>query len=251
MKRLTLKDFQERLNKTHPQESLKAIFYETREKDAKVQCLTCGKIYIKKGTYFLDKRKISICKNCFPTRPNSLKKSFELPDEYSYVENYKGMHQKILIKHNNCGFIWKVTPNNLKYGKECPKCNKKISKGEQKIIKWLEKRRIRFVPQYKVVLEGHSLFIDFFLPDYNLFIEYNGEQHYKSIKHFGGRSRFKVQLSNDNLKRKYLNNNLLEIPYTQFENLEEILESSTTIQRWSTLQAMAKEAEKLLNKSMI
>jgi hypothetical protein len=34
------------------------------------------------------------------------------------------------MKHNFCGFIWEVKPSNLENGKGCPKCNRKISKGE-------------------------------------------------------------------------------------------------------------------------
>ena len=250
MKKLTIQDFQKRLNKIYPQEELKAIFWDSGTKNAKVKCLTCGTEYIKKGNYFLDKRKISICKTCFPTQLNQLKETFILPKNYFYVGKYEGMHNKTLIRHS-CGFIWAVTPNNIKLGKGCPKCNKKISKGEQKIICWLKKHCIEYITQYKVALENHNLFIDFYLPKYNLYIEYNGEQHYKPVAHFGGKNKFKAQVKNDNLKRKYLKNNLLEIPYTYFENIEEILKSSTTISKESTLQAMAVEAEKLLKKSMI
>ena len=32
---------------------------------------------------------------------------------------------------------------------------------------------------------------DFFLPDYNLVIEYNGRQHYETVKAFGGDEEFK------------------------------------------------------------
>ena len=30
------------------------------------------------------------------------------------------------------------------------------------------------------------MFVDFYLPKYNLFIEYNGKQHYEPIEYFGG-----------------------------------------------------------------
>ena len=37
------------------------------------------------------------------------------------------------------------------------------------------------------------MYIDFYLPDYNIFIEYNGEQHYVPIEHFGGELQFSEQ----------------------------------------------------------
>lgn len=250
MKKLTLDDFQIRLNQVHPNENLQAISYEGNSKDAVVKCCSCGEVYTKKAGCFLDKRKVSICKNCIPTHTNTLKETFDLPEGYSYVESYKGMHNKILIRHNSCGFIWKITPSNLKLGKGCPKCNKKVSKGEQRIIKWLEENNISFVTQKEFQVEGHILFIDFYLPDYDLYIEYDGEQHFKPVEHFGGEEKLKYQISNDNLKRKYLTGKLLEIPYTHFDFIEVILKRSTTIPNGSTLQAMAMEVEKLLNEGV-
>lgn len=247
MKKLTLEDFQARLKEVHPKENLQTIEYQSGRLPAAVKCLTCGTSYVKNGEYFLDKRKVSICKKCFPTRPNTLKETYELPEGYEYVEEYKGMQNKVLIKHE-CGFIWKITPSNIKMGKGCPKCNRKISKGEQKIIQYLEEHNIEFQRQYKIDLEGHHLSIDFYLPEYDLYIEYNGEQHYQPIKHFGGQSKFFSQLYLDNLKKDYFKNKLLVIPYTQFENIEKILESSTTISKESTMQAMALEVEKLLTR---
>lgn len=93
------------------------------------------------------------------------------------------------------------------------------------------------------------MLIDFYLPDYDLYIEYNGEQHYHPIKHFGGENKLESQKRNDNLKRSLLKNKLLEIPYTCFDKIEQILKSSTTISQESTLQVdMAMEVEKLLNR---
>jgi len=148
----------------HPKENLKAIYYTTRTDDAKVKCMNCGTEYIKKGAYFLDKRKISICKKCFPTHPNQLKENFELPKEYSYVEPYQGMHNKILIRHDKCGFIWRVQPSNLEKGSRCPKCSKKMSHGEKRIIDWLEENNIQYIFQYPMKIKDYNLVLDFYLP---------------------------------------------------------------------------------------
>lgn len=248
MKKLTLEDFQDRLKLIHPKEKLQVIEWNSGRQIAKVKCLTCNTVYSKNGECFLDKRKVSICKKCFPTHPNQLKDTFPLPQEYSYIEEYKGMHNKVLVRHNKCGFIWKITPANIKLGKGCPKCNKKISKGEQKIIKWLKENNILYKAQIPLTIEGHHLSIDFYLPSFDIYIEYNGEQHYEMINFFGGEEKFLQQQENDALKRKFLKNKLIEIPYTFFENIEEILESSTTIPNGSTQQAVVVEVENLLQK---
>lgn len=228
MKKLTEKDFEEKIKKVHPNEDLKVVSYGGDKKDSEVYCTICGTHYIKKSGSFTDKRKISICKNCFPTHTNTLKEDFMPPNDYELVEPYKGMHNKIKVRHS-CGFIWEITPNNLKLGKGCPKCNKKVSKGERKIEEWLIENNINFVKQKKVIIDNHNLFMDFFLPDLDLYIEYNGEQHYESIEFFGGEEKFKKQVKLDKLKKDFFLNKLIIISYKDFQEIENILKSSTTI----------------------
>jgi len=40
-------------------------------------------------------------------------------------------------------------------------------------------------------IKNYNLVLDFYLPYYDLYIEYNGEQHYNPINFFGGEKRFK------------------------------------------------------------
>lgn len=74
-----------------------------------------------------------------------------------------------------------------------------------------------------------SLPFDFYIPSKNLLIEYNGGQHYKSVKHFGGQNSFLIRKHHDWLKRKYARDNnikLLTIPYWDFKIIDELLEES-------------------------
>ena len=67
---------------------------------------------------------------------------------------------------------------------------------------------------------------DFYLEKQNLLIEFQGIQHYEPVEIFGGEKQFKIQQEHDKRKREYaINNNikLLEIPYWDFDNVEEIL----------------------------
>jgi very-short-patch-repair endonuclease len=69
---------------------------------------------------------------------------------------------------------------------------------------------------------------DFFLPEYNLLIEYQGEQHEKYIKGFHkNKKAFINQQEHDKRKREYAKNHnikLLEIWYYDFDNIEQILD---------------------------
>ena len=50
-------------------------------------------------------------------------------DEYSFLEPYNGYDKKIRARHNTCGFVWELSPNNFLHNKaRCPICvnNKRI-----------------------------------------------------------------------------------------------------------------------------
>ena len=69
---------------------------------------------------------------------------------------------------------------------------------------------------------------DFYLPQYNLLIEYQGEQHEKFVERFHkSEEDFIIQKEHDRRKKKYTKDNnikLLEIWYYDYENIEEILD---------------------------
>ena len=109
----------------------------------------------------------------------------------------------------------------------CSKCEH--SKGEMEIELYLKQNNINFIPQHKIPIDksinsSGIAKIDFYLPNYNLFIEYNGEQHYVPIDYFGGQITFEHQQERDQYVRNYCKENnikLLEIRYD--EDIEKIL----------------------------
>lgn len=120
------------------------------------------------------------------------------------------------------------TPSNHLQKHGCPKCS--TSKGELFIEEYLTKQNIVFKKQYciniPVTINPSGLaYIDFYLPDYNAFIEYNGRQHYIPIKYFGGELELEHQKNRDNYVKDFCKDNnytLVEIPYTMKDN--EIIE---------------------------
>lgn len=84
--------------------------------------------------------------------------------------------------------------------------------------------------------ETSTLPFDFYLPKYNSIIEYDGLQHFESIKLWGGDEKLEITKQNDNIKDEYCRANhinLLRIPYTtKKEDIEriilEFLQSATT-----------------------
>lgn len=131
---------------------------------------------------------------------------------------------------NECKNEWKVKINSrTSFDSGCPRCNK--SKGEKRISEILTNNNINFLIQKTfnelLGLGNRQLSYDFYLPEYNLLIEYQGEQHKKYCKGFyKSKKDFERQQEHDKRKREYakINNiNLLEIWYWDFDNIPTIL----------------------------
>lgn len=64
---------------------------------------------------------------------------------------------------------------------------------------------------------------DFYLPKYNLCIEYDGEQHFKYSNHgWNTKEKFDQTQYRDSIKNKFCEENsikLIRIPYTEFDKI--------------------------------
>ena len=101
-----------------------------------------------------------------------------------YIGNNKEGNALWLCKCD-CGGEKITTGKSLRNGL-CVSCGCLKSKGEEKIGKILTDNNIKFLKEYSFSNclnpeTGTRLYFDFYLPDYNILIEYNGEQHYKEI----------------------------------------------------------------------
>jgi very-short-patch-repair endonuclease len=147
--------------------------------------------------------------------------------DYSLVE-YKQSKIKVCIICHKHGSFWQ-TPNDHLKGQGCPKCN--ISKGEIRIKKWLENNYIDYIQQKtfdNLFFKDQRLPLrfDFYLPNHKVCIEFNGMQHYRSVKYWGGNEALVSLQQRDSTKKQYCKDNnikLLEIPYWEMKNIELIL----------------------------
>lgn len=130
--------------------------------------------------------------------------------------------------HNNIHNDYKRSCNNaMRSNFKCPECN--VSKGEQIIIEFLINYNIFYLYQHEysdlIGVGGGFLSYDFYLPKYNLLIEYQGNFHDGSNGEYT-QINLENQQEHDRRKRQYAQDNnikLLEIWYWDFENIEEIL----------------------------
>lgn len=127
-----------------------------------------------------------------------------------------------------CGWEWDVVPESLLCGHGCPQCSKSNkSNGEKIVANWLDKHDILYKKQktFEDCKNECVLRFDFYLPNYNILIEYNGIQHYEPVDYFGGQKAFESQVLKDKIKKEYCKKNnilLFEIPY--FRDVDEELE---------------------------
>lgn len=92
---------------------------------------------------------------------------------------------------------------------------------------------ICYMPEYAVEIDGVRYRFDFYLPDYNLFIEYDGQQHFNARFYIGkckseddGMRLFERAQLRDSIKNKYCadnNINILRIPYWESNNIKTII----------------------------
>ena len=104
---------------------------------------------------------------------------------------------------------------------------KNISLGELEVKNWLESHNIRyeFQKRFKDCKDKQCLPFDFYLPEYNICIEYDGEQHYKKCS-FQTQQEFENAIKRDKIKDEYCKKNnikLIRIPYFEFKNIKKIL----------------------------
>lgn len=144
-------------------------------------------------------------------------------------------NSKYLVKCD-CGKEYEIYASNLTQGNSTSCGCVKESHGESKIRKILIDNNINFVNQ-----KSFNNFIyedtkgkpkyDFYLPDFNILIEYDGEQHFENVFSWDTEADFQLRQQHDKVKNEYaLKNNfiLIRIPYTYYNNIkiEDLLENS-------------------------
>ena len=217
----------------------------------KVRCKKCN--YEWEQTPNNLSTKLSGCPNCRydkvalklkKAQEDFIKELVEVHPTIELVGEYKNNKTRTKFRCAVCGCEWLTDPHSVVNGQQsgCPHCKK--SKGENAIKDFLKENKIQFETQkaFQNCKHKRLLKFDFYLPDYNLCIEYQGAQHYKSVDYFGGIEGFEESQIRDNIKRKFCETNnilLLEIPYTKFNHIAEILSDTIKCRE-----------EKLLNKEI-
>lgn len=225
----------------------------TEEVKERIKDLTNGE-YLLLGEYVNNSTKTlvkhNLCENEYEVRWNDFQRGSRCPKcsgneklnnkeidkkmeelgkgEYLRLGEYKSTHTKMLVKHITCKNEYEATWGAFYQGKRCPKCNE--SKGEKEISGILNSLNIKYTVQkrFKDCKYKNTLPFDFYIHNKKskLLIEFDGRQHFEPVEIFGGDNSLKETQLRDNIKTNFaLSNNipLLRIPYTEQDNIKQIL----------------------------
>lgn len=123
----------------------------------------------------------------------------------------------------DCGnIIWIATKDFLSGHVSSCGCRKN-SKGEEKIMNILNENNIKYIKEFHPESLSFKGRFDFYLPDYNIIIEYDGVQHFKLGNGlYDNKEKFKQTQEHDKIKTQWCKDNnitLIRIPYTKYETL--------------------------------
>lgn len=203
--------------------------YKNSQQKLKIKCPK-GHIYEQSYNYFRNNVRCPICakekvNKRKEKRYNEVKDIIEKQNYKLISKEYKNNKEKILIMCPN-KHIYSTKFDNFQQGNRCPICSS--SKGEKQIINILNQLKILYKRQYKFndCKFKYKLSFDFYLPNYNCCIEYDGIQHYEIVKYFGGYDDFITRKIKDTIKDIYCKDNdikLIRIPYWEKDNIKNIL----------------------------
>lgn len=146
--------------------------------------------------------------------------SLKKDDKIEFIGPWIKYNKTTNFKCKKCENKWRTAPRNIiNGGTGCPHCNSCYN--EKLVGMFLIENKIEFIKNFKVnstiKCKKHFL-IDFVIPNINLYIEYNGHQHYEPVNFQNNEKEsvkaFEKQQKRDEAVRQYckLNNiNLLEI----------------------------------------
>ena len=145
---------------------------------------------------------------------------------YHITNNYISTKDKIEVVCPEHGKFIQELGVHLK-GSGCTLCKTK-SRGEIYIKKILENNKIKFIREksFEKIESMKRLRFDFWLPELNTIIEYDGKHHFEPIEYFGGNKTFDKVKKNDKIKNLFCldnNINLLRISYKDYKNIEKII----------------------------
>lgn len=205
--------------------------YQNANTKAMHRCKICGHQWMAYPSNTLNGKG---CKKCADkNNADMLRRSHD-----TYVSQVQNINNSVVvlgkyinartpIKHKCkiCEYEWETSPDSILHGHGCPRCIE--SNGEKDINEYLSMHSIKFIRQYTFVdcKNIKVLPFDFYLPEYDMCIEYDGTQHFEPVEFFGGQKSFEATVKRDAIKTNYcISNDIMLIRIKYDEDVTEILD---------------------------
>ncbi len=197
------------------------VEYVTSKSKVKIFCKEHGYFFMAPSNHLIGQR----CPKCSGTKKKTttdfINQSFLVHnDRYDYSDvNYVNNRVKVKIICEKHGIFYQTPKEHLR-GHGCSQCN--MSRGESIISYKLSNLNLDFKREVKfdtcVSDKGVKLPFDFYLPDYNILIEYDGRQHYEHVEAFGDIITHENLIKNDKLRNKWCSENNMKLIRIRWDN---------------------------------
>lgn len=216
------------------------VEYKTAKTKVEIICKEHGSFFQKPNNH-LQGQGCMLCRNKTIGEKNQHPKE-NILDKLKETHNNKYTYPDQDLKLDNgkikiiCPIHGEFTQNIINHyykGNGCEKCgNNKLSKGERKIEYYLKENNIEHIREK--TFEGcinpktnKKLPFDFYLPSFNLCIEYDGFQHFHEAPWFKiGKKELQEIKEKDRIKNEYClkeNITLIRISYINFDKINNTL----------------------------
>lgn len=227
-KKMTIEEFVKRAVLVHGDKyDYSSVEYINSTTKVKIICRNCGKMFEQTPQKHLQNHGCPFCSG-IPKKEQEqfIQEAVAVHKErydYSLVK-YVNYSTPVEIICKKCNRHFWQTPGNHLSGTGCPYCRE--SKGEKAIFEYLTEHNIDFKRQHKFpdCKNINPLPFDFYLPEYNTCVEFDGIQHFEPSEFFGGEEGFKNLQVRDAIKNQFCSDNnikLIRIKYD--ENIEKKL----------------------------
>lgn len=188
----------------------------------KTRCPLGHEFYVSPNNFKKGRR----CSECYKFK----KLTYEYVCFFFYEEGYEVLSNQYTLANDKIkvkcphGHIFEISYAKFYSGRRCSQCKK--SSGEQEVENILRKYNLEYKYQFifKDCKRIMPLPFDFYLPQYNTLIEFDGEQHFKNNR-FKNTNLEDIQ-ERDMIKTKYCEDNnikLIRIPFWDFDKIEKII----------------------------
>ena len=212
----------------------------------KIICPEHGEFIQRAGSHLAGNK----CMGCFQKENRSsteefIKKAREVHgDNYDYSKvDYRQNKKPVEIICPKHGSFWQAPNTHISNRAGCKLCLD--SKGERAVEVFLKKFNINYIREYRI--KPHLYRYDFYLPDFNIYIEFHRIQNYKSVELFGGEKEFLLVKKRDIIKKLLVNKNKGKLIVLTYLNLNDNSVEKTIISRFKKIYRDCRQLQEMLS----